>query len=200
MSKQFHSRRKFLRTLSGFTGLSLAPNAFSQINQMQVPAPLASAQAMPLATHAEKQLDFLHLHTGESLSTTFFSDNQFVATEMSDVNYLLRDHHNGEVYTMNPELLNLLYDVRTALGTKNPFHVISAYRSPATNEKLRRNSSKVAKKSLHMQGKAIDIRIPGVDVKDIHKAALAVKGGGVGLYTRSDFVHLDVGRVRRWGK
>lgn len=196
MSKQLHSRRKFLRTLSGFTGLSMAPNAFAQINKL----PFSGNQEMPLASGKDKQLDFLHLHTGESLSTTFFSGNQFVATEMSDVNYLLRDHHNGEVYDMNPELLNLLYDVRSALGTQKPIHVISAYRSPATNEKLRKNSTKVAKKSLHMQGKAIDIRIPGVDVKDIHQAALAVKGGGVGLYTRSDFVHLDVGRVRRWGK
>ncbi len=80
---------------------------------------------------------------------------------------------------MNPELLNLLYDVRTALGTNKPFHVISAYRSPATNEKLRKNSTKVAKKSLHMQGKAIDIRIPGVDVKDIRKQHWLLKAAAL---------------------
>jgi len=100
---------------------------------------------------------------------------------------------------MDPRLLTLLDDLKNMVGSKQPFHIISGYRSPATNNMLNSQSNGVAKKSLHMQGKAIDIRIPGVNTRALQKSALALKGGGVGLYTRSDFVHVDVGRVRSWG-
>lgn len=195
------ARRNFLRALTSITGLSVAPAALAKattsLPQKSVLLPTAPAVTAPAA---DKQLELYHLHTGESLSTTFFSEGQFIDTEMSDVNFLLRDHHNGKVFDMNPQLIELLYNVRSQLDTREPIQIISAYRSPETNAKLRQKSNKVAKKSLHMQGKAIDIRIPGFDARQIQQAALQVRGGGVGLYTRSDFVHLDVGRVRQWGK
>ena len=91
-----------------------------------------------------------------------------------------------------------MHAVRTKLDSKQPFHIISGYRSPKTNAMLRRHSSGVAKHSMHLQGKAIDIRVPGRDLKQVHRVALSLKGGGVGLYTKSDFVHVDTGRVRSW--
>jgi len=144
-------------------------------------------------------MSFYHLHTGESLETSTYANGDFSIQSLREVNHLLRDHRTDEVIDIDTQLLSLLGDLQQLLGTSKPFHIISGYRSPKTNNMLSQNSTGVAKKSLHMQGKAIDIRIPGVDIKHLHKGALALKSGGVGLYSRSDFVHLDVGRVRYWG-
>ncbi len=183
-TKRPHSRRSFLRQISGITaGLAVSSTA------------LAKVQPLP-----EKTLKLQNLHTGESLKTTFYQGGQFLPESLNGINFLLRDHRNNQIGEMDPGLLTLLHDLQGALGTTDPFHVISGYRSPETNAMLSQKSSKVAKKSLHMQGKAIDIRLPGIDIKHLHQAALSLQGGGVGLYTGSDFVHLDVGRVRRWGK
>lgn len=183
MSETLVSRRKLLGYMAvGASGLLIPHTA------MAVAAP-----------QSEKKLSLLNLHTGESLSTTFCSTQGYQSESLAEINQLLRDHRNNKQCTMNIELLELLFDLRRVLDTNKPFHVISAYRSPETNKMLSQKSSGVAKKSLHMQGMAIDIRVPGVDLKDLHAAALALQGGGVGLYSKSNFVHLDVGRVRRWG-
>ncbi|EGH00027.1 exported protein [gamma proteobacterium IMCC2047] len=177
-------RRNFLRNFGGLTvGLAVSSSAFAKLS----------------AAPVERHLQFYNLHTGESLNTTFCVDGVFVEDSLRDINTLLRDHRTGEVCVMDPQLLILLDDLKTLMGNKQPFHIVSGYRSPATNNMLSAQSNGVAKKSLHMQGKAIDVRVPGVDVRALQKSALALKGGGVGLYTRSDFVHLDVGRVRYWG-
>ncbi|SFG23478.1 DUF882 domain-containing protein [Neptunomonas qingdaonensis] len=179
------SRRSFLRHIGLFTaGLAVSSTARANI---QTPS-------------FDKTLMFQNLHTGEALKTTFYSGGDYVSESLDNINYLLRDHRNNQIGQMDPQLLTLLHDLKNVLDTTNPFHVISGYRSPETNAMLSQRSNKVAKKSLHMQGKAIDIRLPGVDIKHLHQAALELQGGGVGLYTRSDFVHLDVGRVRQWGK
>lgn len=177
-------RRNFLRKMGGLTaGLAVSSTAFAKLP----------------STPVERSLQFYNLHTGESLTTTFCIEGSFVKDSLRDINHLLRDHRTNEVCMMDPRLLTLLDDLRNMVGAKQPFHIISGYRSPATNQMLSSQSNGVAKKSLHMQGKAIDIRVPGVDTRVLQKSALALKGGGVGLYTRSDFVHLDVGRVRSWG-
>lgn len=177
-------RRNFLRKMGGLTaGLAVSSTAFAKL-------PAASV---------ERTLQFYNLHTGESLDTTFCVHGSFVKESLQDINHLLRDHRTDEACSMDPRLLMLLDDLKNMLGSKQPFHIISGYRSPATNQMLSQNSNGVAKKSLHMQGKAIDIRMPGVDTRALQKSALALRGGGVGLYTRSDFVHMDVGRVRSWG-
>jgi len=177
-------RRNFLRNIGGLTaGLAISSTAFAKL------------PALP----AERKLQFYNLHTGESLDTTFCVQGGFVKESLQDINHLLRDHRTNEVCSMDPRLLTLLDDLKGMLDVKQPFHIISGYRSAATNQKLSQQSSGVAKKSLHMQGKAIDIRVPGVDARALQKSALALQGGGVGLYTRSDFVHIDVGRVRSWG-
>jgi len=112
---------------------------------------------------------------------------------------VLRDHRTGAVAAIDIQLLDLLDHVKAALGTAQPFQVISGYRSPASNSLLASSSSGVARRSLHMEGKAIDIRIPGVPLADLRRAGLMLKGGGIGYYPGSNFVHLDVGRVRTWG-
>ena len=109
-----------------------------------------------------------------------------------------RDFRTGEVHPIDCNLLDLVHTLGRVVGGGKPVQLISAYRSPKTNAKLAAKSSGVAKRSLNMQGKAFDIRIPDVSARDIYKAAIALKGGGAGLYARSNFVHVDTGRVRRW--
>lgn len=179
------SRRTFLRMIGGLTaGLAVSSSALAKL---------------PSPKSAQRKMSFYHLHTGESLEASTYANGDFSIQSLREVNHLLRDHRTDEVIDIDTQLLSLLGDLQQLLGTSKPFHIISGYRSPKTNNMLSQNSTGVAKKSLHMQGKAIDIRIPGVDIKHLHKGALALKSGGVGLYSRSDFVHLDVGRVRYWG-
>jgi len=177
------TRRKFLKALGGLSALSAMPSAaFANIHKVK-----------------DHSLSLVNLHTGEALNSTFFTEGNFQKDSLGALDHLLRDHRTDQVHPMNQQLIMLLHDLQQTFGEHKPIHVISAYRSPKTNAMLSGKSGKVAKKSLHMQGKAIDIRIPGVDVKDLQRAALSMKSGGVGLYTRSNFVHLDVGRVRQWG-
>lgn len=145
-----------------------------------------------------RELSFHHLHTGEKLSLTYWEGGHYVDDALRAVNQVLRDHRTDEAHPMDPGLLDLLAGIRNRLDTDRPFEVISGYRSPKTNAKLRKASGGVAKRSLHMSGKAIDIRVPGRDVHQLQKAALSLKAGGVGLYTKSRFVHVDTGRVRSW--
>lgn len=145
-----------------------------------------------------RHLAFDNLHTGEKLSLTYYENGFYVADALREINYLLRDHRSGDVYRMDPRLIDLLYGLQAKLGTEKPFQIISGYRSPATNAKLRKETSGVAKKSMHMLGKAMDIRMEGVDSARIKKAAIAMRRGGVGYYRASDFVHVDTGRVRSW--
>lgn len=148
----------------------------------------------------ERVLSFNHLHTGEKLKLTYWADGDYLPESLAEINNLLRDFRTGERHRMDRDLLDLLYSLQLSTGNRHSFEIISGYRSPKTNAALRQKSSGVAKKSLHMLGQAIDVRLPGTDLKHLHKAALAAKSGGVGLYTGSNFVHLDTGRVRSWGK
>jgi uncharacterized protein YcbK (DUF882 family) len=146
----------------------------------------------------ERSLRLYNIHTGESLNTTFWADGQFVPDALQDVNKLLRDYRNNKVDAMDPTLLLLLDHVNAKFGSDKVIHVISGYRSPETNQMLHENTNGVAKHSLHMEGKAIDIRIPGRDLADLHKIAMSLRAGGVGYYPASNFVHMDTGRVRYW--
>ena len=162
------------------------------------------AAALPLPAFAsreaaERRLGFLNLHTGEKLDLPYWIEGDYVPESLAEINRVLRDHRTGAVAAIDIQLLDLLDRVKAALGTAQPFQVISGYRSPASNSLLATNSSGVARRSLHMEGKAIDIRIPGVQLADLRRAGLMLKGGGVGYYPGSNFVHLDVGRVRTWG-
>jgi len=146
----------------------------------------------------ERTLSFYNLHTGENLKTAYWVEGEYIPEALSDINHLLRDFRNDEIKPINLGLLNLLHDITQRLGTSKPIQLISGYRSSSTNAKLHDRSSGVAKHSLHMDGMAADIRIPGHDLSELHKVAAAMQGGGVGYYPKSDFVHVDVGRVRYW--
>jgi uncharacterized protein YcbK (DUF882 family) len=165
---------------------------------------LASALSMPALARAavaaphERSLRFYNTHTGETLRTMFWAEGQFIPDALQDINRLLRDHRSNTVAPIDPELIVLLNKVSTQFGSNNVVHVISGYRSPETNRKLAEASGGVAKHSMHLEGKAIDVRIPGYDLNELRKAALAQKRGGVGYYPDSRFVHLDTGRVRHW--
>jgi len=149
------------------------------------------------ATEA-RSLAFRHTHTGESLNCTYWDSAGYRGGALSEIDQILRDHRTGDVAIMDLGMLDLLHALRVTMGSDEPFDVISGYRSPKTNEMLRDKGSGVAKKSLHMTGRAIDIRLPGRQTTELRTAAIALQGGGVGYYAKSDFIHLDVGRVRQW--
>lgn len=146
----------------------------------------------------ERALAFRHAHTGESLKTVYWAEGDYLPEALAEIDRLLRDFRTGEIKPIDPALLDLLYALGGKLGGRRAFHVISGYRSPQTNAFLRSQGRDVAAHSLHMEGKAIDIRLPGSDLSRVRRAALALQRGGVGYYPRSQFVHVDVGRVRVW--
>jgi len=145
-----------------------------------------------------RRLAFANLHTGETLDAAYWQGGAYIPDALAAVNYLLRDFRTGEVHPIEPTLLDLLVSLSGQTGVPAPYQVISGYRSPATNAMLHAESGQVAVKSLHMEGKAIDIRIAGMDLDYLRDAALSLSSGGVGYYPISGFVHVDVGDVRRW--
>jgi len=175
------SRRGFLR---GLAGLSLVA---------------AAAPGRLLASTGEERiLSFAHTHTGESLSVPYFADGGYLPEGLSRLNHHLRDHRSGEEHAIDPALFDMLNDLRLATGAREPFQVISGYRSPKTNASLRSVGRGVAKRSLHMDGRAIDVRLADVESSVLRDAALELRRGGVGYYRTSDFVHVDTGRFRTW--
>jgi len=143
-------------------------------------------------------LSFRHTHTGEVLSLAYAAGDAYLTEALARVNWFLRDFRNGESKAIDPQLLDQLHALSKVTGTKAPYEVISGYRSPATNELLQRRSSGVATHSLHLEGRAIDIRLADVPLADLRGAAMSLRAGGVGFYAQSQFVHIDTGRVRHW--
>lgn len=154
--------------------------------------------AAQAAVAAPRALSLYNLHTGEALKATYFEGGAYVPDALQAMNRLLRDFRTGDVHPIAPGLLDLVETLRGRVESEQTVHVISGYRSPTTNAVLHERSSGVATHSLHMQGMAMDIRIPGVELAHLRDAALDLRGGGVGYYPGSDFVHVDIGRVRRW--
>ena len=175
------SRRRFLEQAAlAATGLIITP-AYAGLSRQD-----------------PRELTLSNLHTGERLTRTYWADGEYLTESLADINHLLRDHRSNEIHPMDPQLLDMLHQLRNKVGSRKPYEIISGYRSPKTNAKLRSKSGGVAKRSLHMQGKAIDIRLPGHDLAKLRQAALSLKAGGVGYYPRSNFLHVDTGRVRHW--
>jgi uncharacterized protein YcbK (DUF882 family) len=147
---------------------------------------------------ATRELSLLNTHTGESLLTRYFEAGQYLPRALSQLDHLLRDHRSGDAHPIDPKLFDVLFQAATRNGREPRFQVISGYRSPASNSKLRSRSHGVAERSLHLEGRAIDVRLSGVSCEKLRDVALTLACGGVGYYASSDFVHLDTGRVRAW--
>jgi uncharacterized protein YcbK (DUF882 family) len=148
---------------------------------------------------AERVLSFVHTHTAETLSSvTYFRNGNYVPAALAKLNHLLRDFRTGSAHTVDPALFDILFDLKLLADRDAPYEIISGYRSPATNEMLHNRSKGVATRSLHMEGKAIDIRMTGFSCRKLRDLALGMRRGGVGYYGTSNFIHLDTGRVRSW--
>ncbi len=145
-----------------------------------------------------RELAFYNRHTGENLKASYWADGNYLPDALTDINRILRDHRTNDVLPMELPLLDLLYTLRGVLATPKPFQIISGYRSPKTNAMLAAHSGGVAKTSLHMQGRAVDIHVEGIPLDQLRRAAIALQVGGVGYYPESNFVHVDTGRVRAW--
>lgn len=154
--------------------------------------------AVPNVSYPEKALSFFNTHTGEKMKTVYWSEGTYMPQALTDINHILRDYRTGEVKEIDRALLDLLFTLGRKLESAGPFHIISGYRSAETNSLLSALSGGVAKNSLHIDGKAIDIRLPGHELKTLQRAAVDLGRGGVGYYPSSDFVHVDVGRIRCW--
>jgi uncharacterized protein YcbK (DUF882 family) len=161
-------------------------------------AALAAPGSVLAAGNEERVLSFLHTHSQERLSVAYYGSGAYIPQSLVRLEHFLRDHRTGDEHEIDPKLYDILYALRQRTGAKTPFQVISGYRSPATNRLLRARSGGVAQRSLHLQGKAIDIRLADVGSAVLRDAALELRRGGVGYYRRSDFVHVDTGRVRHW--
>ncbi len=148
----------------------------------------------------ERRLSFYHTHTDERLDVVYARGGEYLDEGLKEIAAFLADFRTDDHRPMDPELLDFLYDLREAVGSGETYEVISAYRSPQTNEMLRQRSSSsgVATQSQHMVGKAIDVRLRGVALDKLHNTAIEMQRGGVGYYPDSNFIHLDTARVRRW--
>ncbi len=150
------------------------------------------------AQPAMRSIALDNLHTGESMEAVYWEQGQYLPDVLAVVDTHLRDYRNGQVHPIDPRLLDLLDAVSDRTGSRSKFQVISGYRSPQTNALLHERSAEVAKKSFHLQGMAIDVRLPDVELRHLHAAAVSLGRGGVGFYPESNFVHIDVGPVRTW--
>lgn len=157
------------------------------------------APVAPLwARDATRRLSFEHLHTGETLAEAYWRDGAYDEAALARIDVILRDWRTGAVAHIDWSLLDQLWVLHQRLGSDAPYRIISGYRSPRTNAALAAKSNGVAKKSLHMQGRAVDVALSDRSVEQIGQKAEAMRFGGVGYYPKSGFVHLDTGRVRRW--
>jgi uncharacterized protein YcbK (DUF882 family) len=145
-----------------------------------------------------KRVALDNVHTGEKLNVVFYENGKYVPDALADAMRVMRDWRNGQEHAMDPRLFDVLHGIREQLDTEQPFQLYSGYRSPTTNAAMHEHSHQVASNSQHMQGKASDIHVEGVQLDHLHRAALSLRAGGVGYYPVSRFVHVDVGPVRTW--
>jgi uncharacterized protein YcbK (DUF882 family) len=196
-------RRRFLQVGAAAAAVVAIPSRLKAVSPPPAAvAPVTAAAAAPKGPAAPiRALSFVHTHTAERMEIAYAVGGQYQAEALAKLNHLLRDFRTGESKPIDPKLFDLLHELTVELGNDTPFHIISGYRSPHTNKMLQARggaNTGVASKSLHMVGKAMDIRVPDVKLKTLREAAADLKRGGVGYYPSSNFVHVDTGRVRYW--
>lgn len=179
------SRRDILKTAAALGGFSLCSMGWAR-------------PALAIPGNGSHSISFRNTHTGESFSGVYRVGDKYLPEAFERINYVLRDFRTGEVFPIDPRILDSMYVIKEMSGKRGAYEVLSGYRSPKTNNMLRRASTGVAKKSLHMSGQAIDIRMPGLSTRQLRKHAVKLRAGGVGYYPKSNFVHIDTGKFRTW--
>lgn len=177
-------RRGFLKT-----GLLTAAALGFWTPQIALAAPTAAAG---------REIRLFNIHTGDKFRGEYWENGKYLPDAFGEIKSVLRDYRTGEKFPIDPRLMDILYVLQHRLDNFTPFNIVSGYRSPKTNEKLRRRSNGVARNSLHMSGQAIDLSLPGTRLLKLRQAAVKLGSGGVGFYPSSNFVHVDTGRVRSW--
>ncbi len=192
------SRRQFIRRSAqvatvASTALTLNPVSAAALTGF------GDTQTVAKSSKPDRRLRLVNAHTWEKLDIVFWTQGVYIDESLEQINYLMRDHRANAATQMDRKLIDDLHNLYQLMNTEERIHILSGYRTPATNAKLRKRSPGVAKYSLHMEGRAVDLNIPGRSARDIKKAALSMKAGGVGYYASSGFVHIDTGNVRHWG-
>lgn len=180
-ARQGMSRRAF--TLGSVAGLAL---------------PWSVTRGSTKLIYPDRTLALHNVHTGEKENITFWSDGHYLESGLNQANWLMRDFRTGDIKAIDPRLLNILYLLTRKVENEKPVLILSGFRSKKTNDMLRKTTEGVARRSFHMAGRAVDIRMPQIESVNIQKAALRLGGGGVGYYPSSNFIHLDTGPVRTW--
>lgn len=148
--------------------------------------------------HRHRVLSLYNIHTGETIRTCYRTGGKLIPGAIKRINHIMRDYRTGQIKPIDPKLLDLLHRIVSEVDPHAPISIVSGYRSPQTNAALRRVTKGVALKSLHMEGRAIDIRVPGYKTSEVRQLAIRLRSGGVGYYPKSDFIHLDTGPVKIW--
>jgi uncharacterized protein YcbK (DUF882 family) len=198
--KLLPERQEFSAVLRGVNCKFCALSLILFLFLLLVATPGHTTQSEVPSAH-EYRLRFYHIHTGERLDVVYRRGDHYIPEALAELDHYLRDHRTGDVRHFDPRLFDLLYDLTESLGDSGgEIDVICGYRTPRSNEFLRTRKAHtgVARHSLHMQAEAIDIRLPGIPISELRDAALRLHRGGVGYYRSSDFVHVDIGRVRQW--
>jgi len=158
-----------------------------------------SATGASATIGAERSVQLFNTHTNERIDIVYKRGDEYVSSALAKLDYFLRDHKTNEVRHFDPRLYDILADLTASVGHPGgEIDIVCGYRTPETNAALRAHTNGVAIHSLHIQAKAIDLRMPGVNTLKLRRAALALARGGVGYYPHSDFIHVDTGRVTQW--
>ena len=197
------ARRQVLFGLGTVAVAAAVPTVLesSVLNRSLLPTPAiqtAQARLASLAAEDVRRISLHNLHTGDVFDEVYWQNGSYVPDALAAAQHALRDWRNGEEHFMDPKLFDVLRQISLKLESDKPFQIISGYRSPQTNAILHARSEGVASHSQHMLGKASDVRVDGIELANLHKAALSLQAGGVGFYPVSNFVHVDVARVRSW--
>ncbi len=178
----------------------LSRRSFIKLGLVSVASQLIPFESMAATEDfsRSRSLFLYHPERKEYIDGIYFDNGRYISSVMKKIDYLFRDNQNGKIITIHNHLIDVLSYLQKSLKTRNPFHIVSGYRSPGTNANLRKRQNGVAKNSLHMYGMAADIRLNGCDLNLLRQTASNLRAGGVGYYPQSKFIHLDIGEIRYW--